>query len=197
MRVMAAVAGAAKNGTVMVGSLYRLAAAALFAATLAGCASSPAVRLSDYNDRPSYGAGIQETGKPNQCVPYARLRSGVSLYGDANTWWTQAAGRYARGSEPLLGSVMVLTGYAHDGRNHLGVVSSLISEREIRIDHANWLNDGNVYTDDPVVDVSPNNDWSQVRVWNARTRAWGTKVYLVEGFIGPGPDQGSDKIALY
>jgi surface antigen len=180
----------------MVGSLFRLAAAALFASAVAGCATSPAVRLSNNGERPSYGAEIERPTTPNQCVPYARARSGIAIHGDANTWWAHADGRYQRGSAPLLGSVMVLTGYARDGRNHLGVVSSLVSDREIRIDHANWLDDGNIYVDDPVVDVSANNDWSQVRVWNARTRAWGIKVYLVEGFIGPGPAESADEVAL-
>jgi len=35
------------------------------------------------------------------------------------------------------------------------------------------------------VDVSPDNDWSQVRVFNERTGSWGVKTYLVQGFIGP------------
>lgn len=182
----------------MVGSLIRLVAAAFFATALAGCASSPPeVRYSDSGDRPTYGATIQTPQAPNQCVPYARNRSGVALYGDANTWWAKAEGHYARGAAPLLGSVMVLTGYSPDGRSHLAVVSALVSEREIRVDHANWLNDGNIYVDDPVVDVSANNDWSQIRVWNARTRAWGARVYLVEGFIGPGPATAPDQVALY
>lgn len=183
----------------MVGSLKRLAAAAIFASALAGCAETPAVRLSGggYGERPSYGAGIETPQTPNQCVPYARARSGVAIHGDANTWWAKADGRYERGTSPLLGSVMVLTGYARDGRNHLAVVSSLVSDREIRVDHANWLNDGNIYIDDPVIDVSPDNDWSEVRVWNARARSWGTKVYIVEGFIGPGPAGGSESAALY
>ena len=180
----------------MVGSLFRLATAVVFACVLAGCSSSSEVALSNY-DRPSYGAIIQKPDMPNQCVPYARARSGVVLYGDANTWWTQAAGRYARGAAPLLGSVMVLTGYSHDGRNHLAVVSSLVSDREIRVDHANWLDDGNIYVDDPVIDVSANNDWSAVRVWNAQARAWGARTYLVEGFIGPGPAEDTEKVALY
>jgi len=180
----------------MVGSLKRLAAAAFFSGALAGCATSPPVRLSNDGVRPSYGAEVERPDAPKQCVPYARARSGIALHGDANTWWAQAAGRYERGTSPLMGSVMVLTGYARDGRNHLGVVSQLISDREIRIDHANWLNDGEIYIDDPVVDVSADNDWSQVRVWNAKTRSWGTRVYLVEGFIGPGPAEETDKLAL-
>ncbi len=163
---------------------------------LGGCATSPAVRLSGYEDRPTYGAGIETPETPSQCVPYARSRSGIALYGDANTWWAQAAGRYSRSASPLLGSVIVLTGYSTDGRGHLGVVSALVSDREIRIDHANWLGDGNIYIDDPVADVSSQNDWSRVRVWNARARAWGKKVYLVEGFIGPGPENGSQTVAF-
>jgi surface antigen len=181
----------------MVGSLIRFATAALLAGALAGCATSPEVRYSDYANRPTYGAKIENPDTPNECVPYARARSGIAIRGDANTWWAQAAGRYAREASPLLGSVMVLTGYASDGRNHLAVVSAMINDREIRVDHANWLNDGNIYIDDPVVDVSANNDWSAVRVWNARTRAWGTRVYLVEGFIGPGPAEDGEKVALY
>jgi hypothetical protein len=35
-----------------------------------------------------------------QCVPYARQVSGIQLYGDAHTWWDQAAGRYDRGFTP-------------------------------------------------------------------------------------------------
>jgi hypothetical protein len=35
-----------------------------------------------------------------QCVPYARQASGIQLFGDARTWWDQAAGRYSRGHAP-------------------------------------------------------------------------------------------------
>ena len=67
--------------------------------------------------------------------------------------------------------------------------ANVISPREIRVDHANWLDDGAIYLDDPVADVSADNDWSAVRVWNIKTGAWGGKIYPVQGFIGPG---GSD-----
>jgi hypothetical protein len=34
-----------------------------------------------------------------QCVPYARERSGIALYGDASTWWERARGSgYTRGA---------------------------------------------------------------------------------------------------
>jgi len=34
----------------------------------------------------------------------------------------------------------------------------------------------------PVMDVSARNDWSQVRVWDMRSKAFG-RVYAVSGFI--------------
>ncbi len=98
-----------------------------------------------------------------ECVPYARLHSGVVIYGDAYTWWTQAAGRYPRKALPSAGAVMVLFDYAGPERGHLAVVRRLVSPREIRVDHANWLDDGAIYVNDPVVDVSADNDWSLVR----------------------------------
>ncbi|HTQ12566.1 MAG TPA: CHAP domain-containing protein [Rhizomicrobium sp.] len=169
----------------MVGSFGRLAAAAFFSLTLAGCAGG-----FDSSDLPGTGgARVVENGAPLECVPYARARSGIQIYGDASTWWDAAAGKYLRGSAPRLGAIMVLTGYAGPHRGHLAVVTAMDSDREIRVDHANWLNDGAIYRDDPVVDVSPDNDWSEVRVWNARAGAWGARTYLVQGFIGPGPER--------
>ena len=50
------------------------------------------------------------------------------------------------------------------------------------------MDNGAVYVNDPVVDVSPNNDWSQVRVWNIPANAWGGRVYPVQGFIAPQDD---------
>ena len=38
-----------------------------------------------------------------QCVPYARQVSGIRIFGDAHTWWDQAAGHYARGNRPKVG----------------------------------------------------------------------------------------------
>jgi hypothetical protein len=70
----------------------------------------------------------------------------------------------------------------------VAVVRELVNAREIKVDHANWLDDGQIYLDDPVIDVSDDNSWSQVRVWNIRAGAWGGRIYPVQGFIGPGPD---------
>lgn len=162
----------------MVGFPVRAAAVALLCAALAGCASSSR----------DYGQYSGVTGAPLECVPYARARSHIDIYGDAYTWWDQAAGHYTRSSEPQQGAVMVLYGYAGPERAHLAVVRAVVDSRDIRVDHANWLDDGAVYVDDPVEDVSDANDWSQVRVYNQKAGAWGVHIYPVRGFIGPGPD---------
>jgi surface antigen len=174
----------------MVGSFLRLAAAAAFCIGLAGCASGPGYSDLD-DDGGSAGHHTARREIPLQCVPYARERSGIGIYGDAYTWWDKAAGRFARSNEPSQGSVMVLTNYAGPNRGHVAVVRQVIDTRTIKVDHANWLDDGAIYTDDPVRDVSTANDWSEVRVFNLRTGAWGTRTYPVQGFIGPGPDDGT------
>ncbi len=181
----------------MMGIAHRLAAATLLAFCVAGCASDEEYGRSSFAlPAPvTEGTRVETPAHPLECVPYARARSGVQLYGNAGNWWGSAEGRYARNQTPLLGSVMVLTGYAGPGRGHVGVVSRLVSAREIRIDHANWLGDGAIYLADPVADVSPDNRWTEVRVWNPRSRSWGTRTYLVEGFIGPARISGADRIA--
>lgn len=121
-----------------------------------------------------------------QCVPYVRAHSAVAIHGDAYTWWEKAAGVYQRSAAPTQGAVMVMVGYAGKNRAHVAVVRRVVTPREIRIDHANWLNDGAIYVNDPVVDVSPDNDWTEVKVWNIRSASWGTKTYSLKGFIGPG-----------
>jgi hypothetical protein len=181
----------------MIGIGNRLPAVLLLGLCAAGCAG---VGQPEYAERrlPSpvtEGTRVETPDSPLECVPYARTRSGVQLFGNAGTWWVSADGRYTKSRMPLLGSVIVLTGYAGPGRGHVGVVSGMISAREIRIDHANWLGDGAIYLDDPVADVSPDNRWTEVRVWNARARSWGTKTYLVEGFIGPSRVSSSDRVA--
>jgi len=172
-------------------AFQKLAAVALLALAVEGCASGSDVM--DYGETPmprEHGqTEVQnDTHKPLQCVPYARDHSGVKIHGDAYTWWDQAAGKYQRSSLPSDGAVMVLSNYAGPARGHVAVVRSLIGPRQIRVDHANWLDDGAIYINDPVEDVSSENDWSLVRVYNLKSGAWGGKVYPVQGFIGG--DQG-------
>ena len=168
-------------------TIQKLAAVALLALALEGCANTGDVM--DYGQipmspEPGHAMVQEDTPKPLQCVPYARDHSAVKIHGDAYTWWNQAAGKYPRSSQPSTGSIMVLHNYAGPNRGHVAVVRDLINPREIRVDHANWLDDGSIYVNDPVVDVSSANDWSLVRVFNLKTGAWGGKVYPVQGFIG-------------
>jgi surface antigen len=124
-----------------------------------------------------------------QCVPFAREASGVEIYGDANTWWVRAEGRYPRSSQPAPGSVLVVRGYRDTGRGHVAVVTRIESSRLIIVDHANWLNGGEISVDVPVLDVSPDNDWSQIRVWtchHAIPRAHGTGEEDQPCAAGPG-----------
>ena len=168
-----------------------LAAAGLLALTLAGCAGDPV----DYSEMPAErGRSVAQadTHKPLQCVPYAREHSAIKIFGDASTWWDKAAGKYARGSMPDLGAVMVLHDYAGPDHGHVAVVKTVVSAREIRIDHANWLDDGAIYVNDPVMDVSAENNWSAVRVYNIKSGGWGKKVYPVQGFIGGRDDRDED-----
>ena len=128
------------------------------------------------------------------CVPYARGASGISVAGNAWQWWDHAKGIYARGSVPEPGSVLT---FRANGRMHLGhvaVVSRVINNREIEIDHANWAGNG-IMHNVPVVDVSENNDWTAVRVGLGRSDSFGS-VYPTYGFIYNRPDDGKMLVAI-
>ena len=122
-----------------------------------------------------------------QCVPYARQVSGIEIYGDAHTWWDQAAGRYARGSAPRVGAVMAFRPHGNMILGHVAAVSRVIDARTVLLRHANWseINGRRGQIEDNVraIDVSPANDWSEVRVWYAPSQALGTTHWPVEGFI--------------
>ncbi|MGL5837992.1 MAG: CHAP domain-containing protein [Sphingorhabdus sp.] len=122
-----------------------------------------------------------------QCVPFARQVSGINIFGNAKTWWYQAEGRYARGGEPRVGAVMAFKPTRSMPIGHVGMVSKIVSEREVLIDHSNWsrINGrrGHIERGARVVDVSPNGDWSQVRVWYAPLKDLGKSTYPLYGFI--------------
>jgi len=122
---------------------------------------------------------------PSECVPYARTISGLQIWGDAVTWWEQAENKYIRSGRPAEGSVLVLRGWNDERRGHVAVVKAILSERVIRVDHANWMHGGEISINVPVVDVSPANDWSQVRVWHVPGGYWGGRTYATQGFIHP------------
>lgn len=121
----------------------------------------------------------------SECVPFARQFSGVQIWGDAVTWWGQAEGKYPRSNMPATGSVFVMRGYNDDKRGHVAVVSEVVSSRLIRVDQANWLSAGELSFSVPVVDVSPDNSWTQVRMWYVPSNTWGGRTYRADGFIHP------------
>ena len=122
-----------------------------------------------------------------QCAPFARMFSGIKLFGAAASWWNEAVGRYLRGNTPEIGSVMVFKAISGMRSGHVATVTQIVSERVIKITHANWsvINGrrGQVERDVTVVDASPQGDWSQVKVWFAPIGAVGNRAYPVNGFI--------------
>jgi hypothetical protein len=161
---------------------HRVICVTLVAAALAGCASDfdpgPIGRKP-----PGVSPRVVRAAQPLQCVPYARWKSGITIRGDAWEWWDRASGKFGRSSEPETGSVLVLRGFEDNGRGHVAVVRRIVSSREIVVDHANWLNGGEINLDSPVIDVSEDNDWSRVRVWYTPGDHYGGRVYEVQGFI--------------
>jgi len=157
-----------------------------------GSQQSPSIRLqppaaSTYSERPAAGLS---------CVPYARERTGLALRGDAYTWWNGAAGVYPRGDKPTPGAVLVLRQTPRLQSGHVAVVTQVVDPRQILVDHANWIPD-EITENMPVIDVSPANDWTQLRFWNAPSRTFGA-IYPATGFIYarntpiPGGEPGMD-----
>ena len=116
-----------------------------------------------------------------QCAPFARMISGIKIFGNAGTWWAQAAGKFARGSLPKVGSVMAFIPTAKMRIGHVAMVSKIVSAREVLLTHANWSRRGKVETDVRAVDVSEAGDWSKVKVWYAGSM--GVSTYPIKGFI--------------
>lgn len=125
-------------------------------------------------------------GSPGlQCVPYARKYSGIPIRGDAWTWWPQANGKYQRSGRPAVGAVLVVSKTSKNKYGHLAVVTRIVSNREIIVNHANWLNKGKIHLDTPVRDVSARNDWSSVKFWYTPGNVLGRSAYPVSGFVYP------------
>ncbi len=116
-----------------------------------------------------------------ECVPYARDHSGIGIFGDAYRWWDIAAEYFMRGPEPIPGAVLVLERTRRLRFGHLAVVARVFGPRQILVDHANWI-PGRIVTGMPVVDVSPDNDWTLLRFWNKESAAFGA-IYRADGFI--------------
>jgi len=129
------------------------------------------------------GLSTAATAQFWQCAPYARTISGIEIRGNANTWWGQAAGRYARGDTPRVGAVLSFQSTRRMRVGHVAMVSRIVSDREVLLTHANWSRRGGVERDVRAVDVSAAGDWSQVKVWYAPQGGLGTSSYPTNGFI--------------
>ena len=154
-------------------------------ALLAGCGSSRTSSVAG-------GASLKMPGI--NCAPFARELSGIALYGDADSWWTNASGRYTRSERPILGSVLVFKRTSRLRSGHVSVVRRRIAPRLVMVSLANWI-PGLVDEDQMVVDVSSSNDWSEVRVWYPPVNQLGNTVYPAHGFIHPRREATYDELA--
>jgi len=122
-----------------------------------------------------------------QCVPFARLISGIQIFGDARTWWDQATGKYDKGFTPKAGAVLCFKPTGRMTLGHVAVVTQVLTDRVIQITHANWSMiggaRGQIEKDVTVIDVSPAGDWSMVKVWYDPNRDLGATTYPTYGFI--------------
>ena len=122
-----------------------------------------------------------------QCVPFARAASGIQIYGDAWTWWDKAAGHYQRGDTPRTGAVIVFARTARLPLGHVAVISRVVEDRVVMVTHANWSRQngerGHAERDVTLTDVSPDNDWSEVKVWYRDMDGLGSTVYPTYGFV--------------
>jgi len=151
--------------------------------------SAPAMAETSFDNAGANGPAGRELPAYLQCVPYAREQSGIKIYGDAHTWWGQAEGRFDRGSSPKIGAVMAFQPHRNMRLGHVAAVSRIIDGRTVLLRHSNWspINGrrGQIEKDVRAVDVSPNNDWSQVRVWYHPSQALGKTAWPIHGFIYP------------
>jgi surface antigen len=122
-----------------------------------------------------------------QCATFARLASGIQIFGDAYTWWKQAIGRYETGFTPKSGAVLCFKPTSRMRLGHVAVVSQVLTDRVIQITHANWSpidgSRGKIEKDVTLIDVSQAGDWSLVKVWYGPNRDMGGSVYPTYGFI--------------
>lgn len=170
----------------MVGAAARLAACGALALALA----VPQVQAKTGTDsiRPAIARAVAEAkvmrakGQRVWCVPFARSASGLEIKGNAKTWWAAAAGRYARGHQPQVGAVMAFAGSRKMPLGHVAVVSAVVNDRTVLIDHANWSRN-KVSLGMVAVDVSTKGDWTAVRVEG--TPGVLGRVNPVNGFIYP------------
>jgi hypothetical protein len=84
----------------------------------------------------------------------------------------------------VVGGVLVFRRTGRLPSGHVAVVSQVLGRRQIMVTQANWVHH-RVTEDQPVIDVSPDNDWSVVRVWYPRVNDYGASAWPAYGFIHP------------
>jgi len=178
---------ARKNNTVLArfSAITRTVAALVLVSLVSACAQSStenvidqerlAIALLDVEQKQSRGQRVW-------CVPYARNLSGINIRGNAKDWWGKANNVYERGDEPVVGSVMSFRATRGMSLGHVAVVSDVVTDREVVVNHANWSRN-KVSLKMGVMDVSKNNDWTLVRV-ESQPGQYG-RAYPVNGFIYP------------
>ncbi|GHG95158.1 CHAP domain-containing protein [Pseudodonghicola xiamenensis] len=153
---------------------------------LAACAQAPQRSTGIDPNRLAFSVkeaeALQSRGARVWCVPFARNLSGVEIRGNARTWWHQAKSQesFEVSKAPTVGAVMAFSATSSMPLGHVAVVSKLVSDRRVLVDHANWHRN-QVSLGMAVIDVSDKNDWSRVRVESV-PGAFGS-VYPVNGFI--------------
>ncbi|WP_209016288.1 CHAP domain-containing protein [Roseibium sp. RKSG952] len=163
----------------------RAAIALGFIVLVSACAKNP----NDVDLDPERQAmALQEVSKKRArgqrvwCVPYARNLSGIEIRGNAKDWWGKAHNIFQRGNEPVVGAVMSFRATRGMPLGHVAVVSSIVTDREVIVNHANWHRN-KVSLKMGVKDISKNNDWTLVRV-ESQPGQYGS-LYPVNGFIYP------------
>lgn len=129
------------------------------------------------------------------CVQYVRALTDFEIRGDGWMWWHRAEGVYPRGKSPRIGSVMVFGRQSNLPYGHVAVVSDIIDERTVLVNHS-WVRRLGLRCGAVVVDSSANNDWSRVRVWHGPTNRLGNSQYRILGFVYPRGSRAQSLISL-
>src|SRR3546814_20958641 len=78
----------------------------------------------------------------------------------------------------------------------VAMVSKVLSNREVLLNHANWSYRGGVEQDALAVDVSPEGEWSEVRVWYGPSGQLGIRSNTAYGFIYPGASSAAGNLTI-
>jgi surface antigen len=147
-------------------------------------AARPGEATSRQQARASGRQAAQAPRSRIQCVQYVVANSAFRVRGNARDWWRNSAAIHARSNMPEPGSVLSFRSVKTMPLGHVALVTRVVSEREILVDHANWTR-GAISRSHSVIDVSPRNDWTAVRLAvkpGAGASTYGS-IYPTDGFI--------------